>query len=190
MTEWISSLQFEKGRKQNLLKLYDKNKFSLNLLTKAHNGVLLIKGIFHLTISELMESALGTLLEWASRKYKVPSFKRPRMDIITLELSKEPKCLYLKCWKSYEQKLSLLFICAKNLMETDGVWNHILSVYCCQYIRTYCGTLLWWKVMTHISILVKAQILFYLAITDAIKPSVQTNLEIILDILQFDRFQE
>lgn len=142
----------------------------------ADDVAILIPGKYLSTISELMESAIAEISEWAkqnglgvnpaktelvlfTRKTKIPSFPLPKLDGVALNLSTEAKYLGVVLdskltWRRNTEErtkkgLAAYFTCKRTFGKRWGLSPYIVHGMYITIIRpiiTY-GSLVWWKAL-------------------------------------------
>ena len=196
------------------------NHGGIKMIAYADDVVIMITGKFLSTISDLMQTALLTMAKWAThnglgvnpsktdlipftRKYKIPSFKLPKMDGTELTLSTEAKYLGVildskLSWKRNTEErmkkaLSAFYTCKRLFGKTWGSPPHIIYWMYKAIVRpilTY-GALVWWettRTQSRLKLLSKVQRLACINITGAIRSTPQMGLEMILGIEPIDKY--
>lgn len=149
---------------------------SRRVVAYADDLVIMTAGKSLSTISELMQTALSSLSNWArgcglgvnplktelvlfTRRYKIGEFRRPRLDGIELSLSSEAKYLGVILdqklnWKRNSEErmkkgLNALYACRNSIGKSWGLSPkvvHWLYVTIVRPIITY-GCLVWWPAL-------------------------------------------
>lgn len=154
-----------------ILKIFTEKR--IKIVAYADDLVILIKGKYLSTISELMESALKELSRWAeqkglgvnprktelvlfTRKRKIPNFTLPKLDGTTIVLSSEAKYLGVildskLTWKrNVEERmkkgLNALYACKRTFGKRWGLQPRIIHWMYTAIIRPIIsyGSLVWW----------------------------------------------
>ena len=174
----------------------------------ADDIVILITGKFLQTISDLMETALGNISTWAgknglgvnpskteivlfTRRTKIPEFRRPRLNGITLSLSSEAKYLGIILDSKLSWKRNIEERTRKGLAAFGENWGlspyitHGLYKTVVRPVTTY-GALVWWKALekeTNRRTMYKVQRLASLGVTGAARSAPQEGLNMILHLI-------
>lgn len=190
----------------------------VKIVAYADDVVIIISGKHLPTMSDLMQSALKELATWAkqnglgvnpsktelvlfTRKYKIPPFRKPKMDGQELTLSNEAKYLGIildskLTWKRNTEErrkkaLNAFYTCKKTFGSRWGMRPHIIHWMYTAIIRpilTY-GALVWWhatETKSYLSNLTKVQRLACMGITGARRSTPQAALEVILNLLPIE----
>lgn len=192
----------------------------VRIVAYADDVAVLVTGKDLQTISDLMKAYLREITEWAeenglgvnpektvlvlfTRRYKIPSFRPPKVRGQTLTLSQEAKYLGVildakLSWKrNVEERMkkgvNAFYICRKMFGRKWGLQPkliHWLYTAVVRPIITY-GALVWWEAMnkrTYVGRLAKVQRLAAIGTTGAQRSTPQAALDVLLNLLPLDLY--
>jgi ribonuclease HI len=200
--------------------LKDLKNSGIKTVAYADDVVILARGKFPDTLSEITEGALRKLLKWAhrwglgvnpaktklvlfTRKYKIPSFGKPRLGGTELKLSDEAKYLGVILdkklnWNTHieerrKKAYNALYICRRFAGSSWGLApriSHWLYTSVVRPILTY-GCLVWWTALSKVTArkrLTTVQRSACVGVSGALRTTPTEALECMLDLTPLDLY--